>query len=719
MLSAAAALPPTPGEAATLQRLSSAAGLQVVGGHLDSKMLRAPIVGVLPASQTLHLSIGLPLRNRPESAALVAAVSDPASPKYRRYLTPAQFDSEFSPSMRDYQAVIAFARASNFKITQTFAHRIVVGVDATVADVERAFHLTIQERLRPDGSVFYAPSNEPALALSTPILHIAGLDNEIVPKPQISRSVKPANGIRPACSGGSGPGCSWAGPDFRYVYATGTSRTGVNQCLGLFEIASSYFPTDIANYETTFSLAPALPPQILLDGYNGKPVVGLGEEETSLDIEVAMAMAPGLEKWALPGVFVFEGNNPDDILAAMVGPPIPGSPICNQLSASWTFPVDSITQELTEKMALQGQSLFVSSGDSGGLTSDPGDDRDLSNVAVVGGTELTINPASGLSSEVAWPGSSGGFVTSQFTPPFQVGLKIGRETLKSRAIPDVAMVADNVFIFTNDGSSAVVAGTSISTPLWAAETALINEEAQIVGQGPLGFPDPALYTIATIPALYSANFYDITSGSNGPFNAVPGYDLVTGWGSPAVGLISTLNPVPTANFTQLQFVVFTGSDNLRKDSDLSVSFTGIGNLAPFCLMRSNNGQPSGACTGNAYGDVNGRSGWPGWSTQTLTYVNRFANWTWAGSGTMTLQLTSHNSLTENNDNWDIQAMKIILSNPNTSTSVTLFNVGNFNAPHNEGTCYWRFKPTGSPPTITRTFKLLPGKTPSNGCPNDN
>jgi len=149
MLSAAAALPPTPGEAATLQRLSSAAGLQVVGGHLDASMLRAPIVGVLPASQTLHLSIGLPLRNRGESAALASAVSDPASPKYRRYLTPAQFDSEFSPSLRDYQAVIAFARASNFRITQTFAHRIVVGVDATVADVERAFHLTIQERDGP------------------------------------------------------------------------------------------------------------------------------------------------------------------------------------------------------------------------------------------------------------------------------------------------------------------------------------------------------------------------------------------------------------------------------------------------------------------------------------------------------------------------------------------------------------------------------------------
>lgn len=86
---------------------------------------------------------------------------------------------------------------------------------------------------------------------------------------------------------------------------------------------------------------------------------------------------------------------------------------------------------------------------------------------------------------------------------------------------------------------------------------------------------------------------------------------------------------------------------------------------------------------------------------------------------MTLTLTSHNNGVEGNDNWDAQALKVTLLNPATSQSVTLFDVGDFNAPHVSGTCYWRFKPTGSLPAISQVFNLLPATTPSNGCPDDN
>jgi xanthomonalisin len=63
----------------------------------------------------------------------------------------------------------------------------------------------------------------------------------------------------------------------------------------------------------------------------------------------------------------------------------------------------------------------------------------------------------------------------------------------------------------------------------------------------VGFINPALYNLG-VSSSYSGAFHDITSGSNSPaagdgsgFNAVPGYDLVTGWGSPAgVGLINLL-----------------------------------------------------------------------------------------------------------------------------------------------------------------------------------
>lgn len=681
--------------------------LQVVGGHLRPEIVRAPLVGVLPPSTRLHLAIGLPLRNRAESEALAAAVSEPGSPDHHRYLTPAQFAMKFSPTVSDYQAVIAFARASHFSVTRTYPNRIVLSVEATVSAIQQAFHLTMQARRRPDGSVFYAPSNDPALALRTPILHVTGLDNYRLPKPMISSLVRLpfAPRQRRHTMPNNGPGGTLAGPDFRNAYAPGAPQNGIGQCISLLEFNATFFPADIAQYQADFGEPALIPQQVLLDGFNGIPVVSSGEQETALDIEVAQAMAPNVQN-----IFVFEGSNENDILSAMAT-----GPLCNQLSASWTFSVDSTSQQLVTQMAVQGQSLFVSSGDSGGFTTDPGDDRDLPNLTVVGGTHLTFDGK--WISEVAWPASGGGPESGEYVPPYQKSLKV--EGQHSRMIPDVAMAADNTFLIADNGMQYSVAGTSISSPLWAGYTALINQQAQAVGEPPFGFINPPLYAIARNPAAYAKNFHDITSGNNGAWSTLVGYDMVTGLGSPQGQLISTLNPVvPPANFNQLQIKIYTGSDNLRADSDLQVGFTGIANLTPFCLMRSNNGQPSGICTGNAYGDINGVQGWDSWSTRTLTYINHFANWKWAGSGTMTLTMTSHNNGFETNDNWDIQAMTVTLTNTITNNSVTLFSVGNFNAPHVSGNCYWRFKPTGSPPIAKATFNLLPGTTPSNGCPND-
>jgi xanthomonalisin len=90
-------------------------------------------------------------------------------------------------------------------------------------------------------------------------------------------------------------------------------------------------------------------------------------------------------------------------------------------------------------------------------------------------------------------------------------------------------------------------GTSFAAPRWAGFLALVNQQAMANGRATVGFTNPALYIIG-ISKSYSTAFHDVTRGGNPPaagggsgFNAVPGYDLVTGWGSPAgVGLINQL-----------------------------------------------------------------------------------------------------------------------------------------------------------------------------------
>jgi hypothetical protein len=108
-----------------------------------------------------------------------------------------------------------------------------------------------------------------------------------------------------------------------------------------------------------------------------------------------------------------------------------------------------------------------------------------------------------------------------------------------RNCPDVAMVADNVFIVADNGQNETTGGTSVGAPLWAGFTALANQQAVAAGLPTIGFVNPALYHIGTNSG-YAACFDDITVGNNTNNNvtqylAVPGYDLCTGWGSPSGG----------------------------------------------------------------------------------------------------------------------------------------------------------------------------------------
>src|SRR5438445_11074196 len=119
-----------------------------------------------------------------------------------------------------------------------------------------------------------------------------------------------------------------------------------------------------------------------------------------------------------------------------------------------------------------------------------------------------------------------------------------------RNIPDVALTADNVYLVSNNGRPSTSVGTSAAAALWAGFTALVNQQAVGVGLAPVGFLNPALYTIGR-STNYLAAFNDITTGDNywsgSPTNfpAVAGYDLCTGWGTPnGTNLINILTGRP-------------------------------------------------------------------------------------------------------------------------------------------------------------------------------
>jgi len=141
----------------------------------------------------------------------------------------------------------------------------------------------------------------------------------------------------------------------------------------------------------------------------------------------------------------------------------------------------------------------------------------------------------------------------------------------------VALTAADVYVVVDD-QEGTAAGTSCAAPLWAALTALINEDAAQNGLGPVGFVNPAVYALGS-SSSYSATFHDTTTGNNtsstspDEFYAVPGYDLCTGMGTPnGQALISAL--ALGADDLQVSFasLIATGSPGGSMNPG-SVSFT--------------------------------------------------------------------------------------------------------------------------------------------------
>jgi len=505
-------------------------------GHVPAAVGRVQPIGRLPAVQRLNLAIGLPLRNRQTLTNLLEAVCDPASPRFRQYLTPEQFAAQFGPSEQDYQAVAAFARANGLMVSARHPNRILLDVSGTVADIEKMLHIRLRRYPHPEEArTFYAPDTEPVLDLAVPVLHISGLDNYRLPRPAILRPVARRRG--PAPNVGSGPNGSYMGEDFRAAYAPGVSLTGSGQAVGLVEF-DSFYANDIASYETQAHLPEVPLKTVLLDNFDGAP--GVHNNEVALDIEMAISMAPGLSQ-----VVVYEAGplgSGNGIVSRMAT-----DNLAHQFSSSWTFPTDVTTTQLFQEMGLQGQSFFNASGDSDAYTGVIAAPADNPYVTVVGGTTLTTGGPSGVwVSETVWnwgggQGSGGGISTTYSLPPWQENLSTAANqgSIHQRNIPDVAMVADNIFEIDDNGKSEPgVGGTSCATPLWAGFTALVNQQAAASGKPAVGFLNPILYAIGQ-GAGYASAFHDITTGNNtsssspDKFFAVPGYDLCTGWGTPA------------------------------------------------------------------------------------------------------------------------------------------------------------------------------------------
>ena len=537
---------------------SGAAEKQALSRHLPPAALSQPALARLAVSNHLHLAIGLPLRNCDALTNLLRDLYDPASPSFRHFLTPEQFTERFGPTPEDYAALHAFARANGLKVAATHPNRMLLDVEATAADIEKALHVNLRVYQHPnEPRTFYAPDADPSVDLNLPVAGIKGLDSFSRPQPRFSATLLSQAANAAPCTG-SGPIGTYMGNDFRAAYIPGSPLTGAGQTVGLVQF-DGYYTNDIATYVRRAGLPSVTLSNVLLDGFNGVPSGMGGEVEVALDIEMAISMAPGLDK-----VIVYQAGpygNWYDILNR-----IATDNLARQIGCSWYEPggpADPVTDAIFQQMAAQGQSFFSASGDYGAFAGPIDFPDDTPYITLVGGTTLsTTGPGGERVSETVWNwnngyASGGGISTSYAIPSWQarVDMSANHGSTMMRNTPDVALTADNIYVVAN-GLDYVVAGTSCAAPLWAGFTALINQQAAANGRLSVGFLNPSIYALGLEPC-YTMGMHDTTTGSNvtpytppNMFLAAPGYDLCTGWGTPnGTNLINAL--VPAADTLQV------------------------------------------------------------------------------------------------------------------------------------------------------------------------
>lgn len=221
----------------------------------------------------------------------------------------------------------------------------------------------------------------------------------------------------------------------------------------------------------------------------------------------------------------------------------------------WTQQAMDAVNDAMKEAAARGIPVCVASGDDGS-DDQVGDGLAHINfpatspyVLSVGGTAL-VKEGGGFGEKVWFDGdglrkdhggSTGGGVSAAFPrPTWQASFNVpsvNPNAIAGRIVPDVAANAagSTGYFLVAQGQGQVSGGTSAATPLWAGLLARL-----IKANVPVNYITPVFYQTAANSGgktIGSLTCTDITQGNNntaaaGGYSAGPGYDAVTGWGSP-------------------------------------------------------------------------------------------------------------------------------------------------------------------------------------------
>ncbi|MEA2449483.1 MAG: hypothetical protein QOG63_1415 [Thermoleophilaceae bacterium] len=499
-------------------------------------------IGRTDPARRIQVGLALRLPNRQALDQFLKDVETPGSPHYREFLSAAEYARRFGADASDVAQLRSRLARRGFAVGATKNQGTTLSVAGSVRLVGRTFGVQFDDYRDSEGHSYYQPVGKPRVPteLSRYVAEVGGLSNQ-----PLQVSDVPDSGLTPVVTAKA--------YNIQPLYNAGFHGEG--QTIAVVS-PLSFKQADMDQYdrEVLKDTGPRVE-RVPVNGGNDSTSGGAAGE-VALDLQVIRGIAPKAQilnyesPEGLPPAQFF-ADTYDQIVKDGRAKIVSNSYGVCELGASAGD--QAIVDRAANAAVAAGISIFFASGDAGAYDCQhanptitekvidfPGGGDNHVNV---GGTLVSVRQDNSYLEEQAWSstieraGTGGGISRFAKRPPWQTGPGVDNTDLNpdgGRQTPDVAGPADpsSGFAICQDGDCAGGhGGTSAAAPFWAAITALVAQYSKDQGTGELGYVNPVLYQLGTNPGK-NPPFNDVVHGNNRAYNATPGWDFTTGWGTP-------------------------------------------------------------------------------------------------------------------------------------------------------------------------------------------
>ena len=469
------------------------------------------------------------LRNQAELEARVAAMYDPASPQFRKYLSVDEFMANYAPAQADVDAAAAWLTSQGFTIARTATNRMFLFYTGDVDHWNKAFGVKLHYVQRAASSV-RDWTLAPLVQFDVPQPLVGHIKRLIMPDVELPPDTLPADTAPidktppSMVSTNIVPSQTATAYGLSDLYAQGYKGAGMT--LGVIG-ATAAKNSDLQSMWQTFGITRSNP--VIVEPMEPMYTRGL---ETALDLQLAGAMAPEAK------LIFYGGPNTSDTTLLYVFNEAIARNEAQVLTDSFAHAEASspVATALTyDESALIAAALGITVVSAAGDSNQVDTPASSPYVTAVGGTNVDFNPDGTWKHEQSWELGGCGLSRVFAQPLWQKGAYANAKGQRTNA--DVSMVVGPSWVkFT--GKWTYADGTSGASPVFAATMLLVDQARKAQGKPPVGFITSLAYQNQ---AMRNA-FRDITEQGSGGCAVSAGYDLATGVGSPKANELATAIP---------------------------------------------------------------------------------------------------------------------------------------------------------------------------------